>query len=102
MNEKSKIYVIGNVHRNYNTIIKISKLLKELYPFCTIRNVEKFKDGEDCMPRFNLQTLISKSYKNIQWCDVLIAITNDTGDLGEGVMYEVEFAKTLEKKIILV
>lgn len=102
MNENSKIYVIGSIHSNYNAIIKVSKLLKELYPSCTIRNVEKFEDDEDCMPRLNLQTIISKCYKNIQWCDVVIVITNFDGTLGESVMYELEFAKTLNKNIICI
>lgn len=58
MNKDSKIYIIGSVHESLNSIIKISKLLKELYPNSYIRHVDK-KESDDYDPFVpNLQSLI--------------------------------------------
>lgn len=44
---------------------------------------------------------ISQCYNNIEWANVIIVIKKEDGTIGDGVSYEMEYARRLNKKIII-
>lgn len=47
-----------------------------------------------------LENAIKKCYDNIEWCDIVIAVSKDNKLYGDGVKYELEYARRLNKNII--
>lgn len=53
-------------------------------------------------PSKSFKQLVSEAFDNIEEADVIIALRKPDGSIGQGVTYEIEYAKRLNKKIIYV
>lgn len=45
---------------------------------------------------------VSNCFDNIEWADIIYALRKPDGTFGEGVTYELEYAKRLGKKIRII
>lgn len=50
----------------------------------------------------NLASLISNAFDNIDKADIIIALGKSNGDIGDGTLYELEYAKRMNKKIYVI
>lgn len=83
-----KIFIIGSL-KQFNQIKKVAEqLLKEG------NNVQYVKPEIDPLYR-----LVLKAYKNILWCDKIIAIPKENNTYGVGVTYEIAFAELMGKEV---
>lgn len=87
-----KYYILGSLLRE--------KEMEDLKIFfgkhsCVVRCVDTDNDTP-------YDELISKCFDNIVWADVIIAFKNKDNELGLSSMYEVEFAKRMNKVILYV
>lgn len=92
MKEIKKVFVIGSLSRE-DYIVHISDKIRELgYEVDHVRK----------QPSKTLPELIAEAYKNIAEADKIIVVKKEDGSLGEGTMYELAFAKFLNKHISII
>lgn len=87
-----KYYILGSLLREKE--MEDLKIFFENHS-CVIRCVEK----DDNAP---YNELISKCFDNIVWADIIIVFKNKDNELGLNSIYEVEFAKRMNKVILYV
>ena len=85
-----------------------------IYIIGSMSNYDKIKKVVDCLerqgqqPRYaqpstdDLPTCIERCYTNIDWANVIIAVPKDDGTFGNGVTYEIAYAKHIGKKVICI
>lgn len=47
----------------------------------------------------DMKSAIHEAFDNIEWCDSLYVVKKLNGELGEGTIYEIEYARRLRKEI---
>lgn len=87
---KDKIYIIGSLSQ----ADRIESTAK--YYIETGRYDVRYVKPE---PEKPLMTLIQKCFKNILWSDRVYVIPKPDGSFGDGVSYEVAFAKMMGKRV---
>jgi len=85
---RDKIYIIGSLSQ----ADKIESTAK--YYIGTGRYDVRYVKPE---PEKNLMTLIEKCFKNILWSDRVYVVPKSDGTFGDGVSYEIAFAKMIGK-----
>lgn len=88
-----KFYVIGSL-KQQDTIKQVANFLSS----CKDATVEYVKPEANK----NFQQCVSSCFSKILWTDTICAITKNDGKIGEGVIYELEYAKRLGKKIFII
>ena len=91
-NITDNIYIIGSLSQQ-EKIEKIGKCLINNIAG-SVRYVKKESD-------LSFNECISQCYNNIEWANVIIVIKKEDGTIGDGVSYEMEYARRLNKKIII-
>ena len=91
-NISDNIYIIGSLSQQ-EKIEKIGKCLINNIAG-SVRYVKKESD-------LSFNECISQCYNNIEWANVIIVIKKEDGTIGDGVSYEMEYARRLNKKIII-
>lgn len=83
-----KSYIIGSLSQAE----KIKSIAKEIY-YGEVKYVkpEPKKSFEEC---------VKNCFDNIEWTDNIYVILKPNKTLGQGLTYEVEYAKRLKKNII--
>lgn len=89
MLDKPKMYIIGSLSQ-MDDILKMKELHKDLY---TVITVKKEKQN------ISFENIVRDCFKKITECNRLLVVTKPDSSLGEGVTYEVEFARFLGKNI---
>ena len=87
------IYIIGSLSQQE----KIEKLGK-----CLMNNIDgsvRYVKKENDL---SFNECISQCYDNIEWADDVIVVKKENGTIGDGVSYEMEYARRLNKKIIVI
>lgn len=87
MNTSPSIYIIGSLSQA-NQIKKVADSIKD----ADVRYVhpEPDKTFNEC---------VSTCFDNIEWADNIYAVLKPDGTIGQGVTYELEYAKRLNKEI---
>ena len=90
-----KAYVIGSLTQS--SLIKkfADQLLMDLPIKYGVRYVYSQPDKD-------FQDLVKECYDNIEWADIIYVIKKKDGTIGNGVTYELEYAKRLKKQIVLI
>lgn len=87
------IYIIGSLSQQ-DKIEKIGKcLMNNIYG--SVRYVKKESD-------LSFNECISQCFDNIEWTDVVIVVKKEDGTIGDGVCYEMEYARRLNKEIVVI
>lgn len=87
------IYIIGSLSQQ-EKIEKIGKcLMNNIYG--SVRYVKKEND-------LSFNECISQCYDNIEWADDVIVVKKEDGTIGDGVCYEMEYARRLNKEIVVI
>lgn len=87
------IYIIGSLSQQ-EKIEKIGKCLMNNIDG-SVRYVKKEND-------LSFNECISQCYDNIEWADDVIVVKKENGTIGDGVCYEMEYARRLNKKIVVI
>lgn len=90
---KQKVFIIGSVKQS-TKIKNIADLLSGLNN-SEIRYVKK-------EPLKEMSELINQAYNNIEWSDIIVVVKKENGKIGDGTLYEMEYAKRIGKKIIVI
>lgn len=87
----SKVYVIGSMIE----VQEINRVCEALHNLRhTVRYVKPIKT--------TYQDAVRDCYKNIAWCDTLVAIAHSDGSMDESVTHELCFAEYLDKTIYII
>lgn len=87
------IYIIGSLSQQ-DKIEKIGKcLMNNIYG--SVRYVKKESD-------LSFNECISQCFDNVEWTDVVIVVKKEDGTIGDGVCYEMEYARRLNKEILVI
>lgn len=87
------IYIIGSLSQQE----KIEKLGK-----CLMNNIDESVRYVKKENDLSFNECISQCYDNIEWADDVIVVKKENGTIGDGVSYEMEYARRLNKKIIVI
>lgn len=87
---KDKLYIIGSLSQE-----EVIKSTADYY-IGTGRYRVRYVKRE---PRKSLEALIRKCFLNIIWADRVMVIPKHDGTLGNGVTYEMVFAKLIGKRV---
>ena len=87
-----KAYIIGSLSQES----QIKKFAKKL---SSIGNNVKYVFSQ---PDKDFQDLVTECFDNIEWADIIYAVKKKDGTIGNGVTYELEYAKRLKKQIVLI
>lgn len=100
----SNIYIIGSISdNNKNYIIECVKMTTAYLlndTFCDEKTSENLRYVKP-EPNKDIQTLISERYSNIEWADMIVAVTKPDGSIGVGTSYEIEYANRIGKFVVL-
>lgn len=83
------VFVIGSLTQ--------STQIKEI-----AKKYEHVKYAHPQPPSKPFSQIVSEVFDNIDEADVIIALRKPDGSIGQGVTYEIEYAKRLNKKILYV
>lgn len=90
---RDNIYIIGSLSQQ-DKIEKIGKcLMNNIYG--SVRYVKKESD-------LSFNECISQCFDNVEWTDVVIVVKKEDGTIGDGVCYEMEYARRLNKEILVI
>lgn len=87
---KDKLYIIGSLSQE-----EAIKSIADYY-IGTERYRVRYVKKE---PQKSLKSIIQKCFLNIVWADRVIAVPKSDGTYGEGVTYEIVFAKLIGKRV---
>ena len=91
MDVQIKVFIIGSISC-------MERIIEATISFmdkgCIVKHVKPEPDK-------SLEYLIDKAFNNIKEADLIVAVEKNDGSLGEGTLYELAFAKYLNKEIIL-
>lgn len=48
---------------------------------------------------YDIEHIICQAFNDIEWCDSLYVVKNNSGELGRETIYEIEYARRLRKEI---
>ena len=86
-----KAYIIGSLTQ--------SSLIKKFAMDLPIKYSVRYVYSQ---PDKDFQDLVKECYDNIEWADIIYVIKKKDGTIGNGVTYELEYAKRLKKQIVLI
>ena len=86
-----KAYIIGSLTQ--------SSLIKKVAMDLPIKYSVRYVYSQ---PDKDFQDLVKECYDNIEWADIIYVIKKKDGTIGNGVTYELEYAKRLKKQIVLI
>lgn len=86
-----KTYVIGSLS-NILDITRLAHILSGHGDLVKSVKLENNKSFAEC---------VAKCFDNIEWCDRVVVVTKPNGLLGNGTTYEIEYAKRLNKPVII-
>lgn len=91
-----KIFIIGSI-----TQVPVMEKVKEALGIVKTTNGQPYYEVEHVkhQPDQPLETLIRQAYLSIAQTDQVMVIMKPDGSIGEGTMYEIEYAKLLDKAV---
>lgn len=90
--KKLKAYIIGSINQA-DEIKEYAKKISNKYKVIDYVKPEKDKSFEEC---------VRHCFDNIDVTNIVIAITKEDGSIGQGVTYELEYARRMRKEIMII